>query len=373
MTAAGWTKSSTSVGRFRPSGQWPMFMHGPSRRGRTVVVGAQSPHLAWEIPGQLTDGSPSVGLDGTIYVASAFPNRFWAINPNGSVKWSVEPPNDVEQSSAILLDGRIAFVDNNGNVHVVNPDGRPSWQFQSGITCACPFLGVGIGRDGAIYAPISDTLFVLSPDGTLLWSYDVGRGIEGPVAILPDGTVYIAAGALFALDSIGSLLWSYTPPNTSLGGAPAVGVDGTIYVNSFSPDLFAINPDGTLKWRHHAGTCCVNQPTSPAIGRDGTIYVAEWRGGFDYESELLALSPTGTAKWGLAFLGIPASPAIGGDGTIYLGIGFNTPGGVYAVNPDGTVRWRFDDPLSAAARTSPVIGVGRVYGGSEGGLFAIGP
>ena len=46
----------------------------------------------------------------------------------------------------------------------------------------------------------------------------------------------------------GTLKWSY-----STGGlvqsSPAVGSDGTVYVGSFDNNLYAINPDGTLKWR----------------------------------------------------------------------------------------------------------------------------
>jgi outer membrane protein assembly factor BamB len=88
---------------------------------------------------------------------------------------------------------------------------------------------------------------------------------------------------------------------------------------------------------------------------------------------MVALNPDGTLKWDAQLEGYPASAAIGGDGTVYIGVGFSDPAGIWAFGQDGTLKWVFDDPLSAASRTSPAIGVGRVVGASEGGLFVIGP
>jgi outer membrane protein assembly factor BamB len=52
--------------------------------------------------------------------------------------------------------------------------------------------------------------------------------------------------------------------------------------------LYAINPDGTLKWRY--GTYSYVH-SSPAIGSDGTIYVGSW------DNYLYAINPNGTLKW----------------------------------------------------------------------------
>ncbi|MEM2641072.1 MAG: PQQ-binding-like beta-propeller repeat protein [Thermoproteota archaeon] len=66
-------------------------------------------------------------------------------------------------------------------------------------------------------------------------------------------------------------------------------------------------------------------------------------------------------KWKYATDGLAySSPAIGVDGTIYVG------GGEYlhAVNPDGTLKWRYktEDAISSS---SPAIGAdGTIYVGS---------
>jgi len=51
---------------------------------------------------------------------------------------------------------------------------------------------------------------------------------------------------------------------------PATALDETIYVGSLDHYLYAINPDGTLKWKYKTGGAI---HPSPTIGSDGTIYV----------------------------------------------------------------------------------------------------
>ena len=136
--------------------------------------------------------------------------------------------------------------------------------------------------------------------------------------------------------------------------SPAIGADGTIYVGSEDYKLYAINPDGTEKWRFAAGR---SVHSSPAIGVDGIIYVGAYDNNLYaiHSSSLgLADSPwpmfrkgikhTGnsgrvTEKWSLATGGyVKSSPAIRADGTIFVGSNDNN---LYAINPDGTERWIF--------------------------------
>ena len=51
--------------------------------------------------------------------------------------------------------------------------------------------------------------------------------------------------------------------------SPAIGADGTIYVGSKDYSLYAINADGTQKWKFTTGGFV---QSSAAIGTDGTIY-----------------------------------------------------------------------------------------------------
>src|ERR1041385_1408018 len=121
----------------KPSGQWSMFMNGPQRRGITPIVGAQTSALAWRIEASINGGGATVGRDGTVYLGT-FDGHLLAIRRNGTLKWALPITASVNATPAILLDGRIAFVDEGGAVSVVNPDGSFSWKYETGTGFSSP-------------------------------------------------------------------------------------------------------------------------------------------------------------------------------------------------------------------------------------------
>ncbi|MDD5688935.1 MAG: PQQ-binding-like beta-propeller repeat protein, partial [Caldisericia bacterium] len=78
---------------------------------------------------------------------------------------------------------------------------------------------------------------------------------------------------LYALNPDGTLKWKFETEGDGMHGiysSPAIGSDGTIYVGTDDDYLYALNPDGTLKWKFKANNAI---SSSPAISSDGTIYV----------------------------------------------------------------------------------------------------
>jgi outer membrane protein assembly factor BamB len=350
-----------------------MHMNGPRRLGRTTNIGAQTPLERWHFSTETNYGGPVIGGDGTIYQGTLF-GELLAIRPNGSIKWIAKVPGTVEATPAILLDGRIAFANSEGTLYVVNPDGTPSWRFDTGSICQCFAESSAIGSDGTIYLGTRDTLYALYPDGTVRWTFPAG--ISGAPAVAPDGTVYLPSSSLHAIGPDGQEQWQFDASDTlGVGGSPAVGPGGTIYANSFLPTVYAINPDGTLKWKYKVADCCASDvPASPAGAPDGTVYVGELTQVIpSVQGVMVALNPDGTLKWEQHYGGSPTSASIGGDGTIYFGSGTHNPAALFAVNPDGTLKWRYKDPRVGEVRTPPAIGKGRVYAGGIGDFFAIGP
>ncbi len=347
-------------------------MNGPLRRGRTPILGAQAPTLRWRISSEFNYGGPVIGRDGTVYMGTLY-GQLLALRPDGTLQWSRQLPGAVESTPAILHDGRIAVVDSAGILHVFNPDGSLSWRMWSGETCACPGTSPAVGRDGTIYFGIGETVFAFRPDGSIGWTYDSGQQLTGSVAVGTDGSVYVPSGYLVALNPNGTLKW-HTPDYLGLGGSPAIGSDGTIYVNASYPSVYAFNRNGTLQWSYTADDCCAaDVPSSPAIDPDGTIYVGMTVVGDDL---IVALTDQGSMIWQAQFAGrSPTALALGGDGTIYYGAytdGLTGP--LFALNPDGSLKWEYDDPGGAYVRTPPAIGLGRrVYAGSLNGFFSIGP
>ncbi|MDI6828532.1 MAG: PQQ-binding-like beta-propeller repeat protein [Armatimonadota bacterium] len=176
------------------------------------------------------------------------------------------------------------------------------------------------------------------------WKYYTG-GAYGSCAIGPDGTIYIGVSSyLYALNSNGTLKWRCTIDSVGRS-SPAIGEDGTIYVGSTTDRLYAVNPNGTVKWSYLTGG---DVTSSPAIGPDGTIYVGSTDG------KLYAINSDGSLKWAVACDKEihTTSPAIGPDGTIYIG---SYDKNLHAINPDGSEKWRFatgGEVLSSPAITS---------------------
>ena len=137
-----------------------------------------------------------------------------------------------------------------------------------------------------------------------------------------------------------------------------------LHHTSQSPYSTADNPY-IEKWRFHS-TGWVED--SPVIANDGTIYFG---GGYEGLSwYLIAINPNGTVKWRYKTFGLMlgSSPAIDEDGTIYIG---NWEHYLYAITPNGTKKWKVD--LGANIACSPVISEdGTIYIGSfYGDIYAI--
>ena len=148
--------------------------------------------------------------------------------------------------------------------------------------------------------------------------------------------------------------------------SPVIGDDCTIYIGDTNYYLYALNPDGTEKWKYKTG----GQITSaPSLDEDGTIYVGSW------DTRLYAFRPDGECKWYLGSGGsISSSPSIAEDGTIYFGTfgGFNHGGYIVAVNPNGTEKWRYEtgDNINTGITSDPAIGDdGTIYIGSMDTYF----
>jgi hypothetical protein len=114
-------------------------------------------------------------------------------------------------------------------------------------------------------------------------------------------------------------------------GSCVIASDGSIYAAT-SGTLFAIDPEGRVRWSAPAGA----SDTSPAVGADGTVYVIDG-------AALAAFDPSGSRKWSAALQsdGTPvSSPTVAPDGTIYV---TEVDGPLVAFRADGSRRWTGGD------------------------------
>jgi outer membrane protein assembly factor BamB len=205
--------------------------------------------------------------------------------------------------------------------------------------------------NGVLYFSISyvgmpATLYALNPDGSERWEQELDAPYNAYCpAIGDDGTIYVAqeSGALYAFNQAGIEKWRFAGRNNMSFAAlvePAIGSDGTIYVTGPKEDttndtyLYAVNPDGTLRWEHYFDGY---DASAAAVGNDGTLYCGSADG------RLYAFDPAGVVKWtyDTGQLWNPRTPAVGGNGLVYYS---NSTQKVYAVGTDGVLAWTYELP-----------------------------
>ena len=374
--------------------------------------------------------SPAVAADGTIYVGST-DGILYALAPNGTVKWGYETGDQIVASPAVGSDGTVYIGSSDRQLYALNPDGTLQWVYPTkAILSSSPALA----PDGTIYAagtnldgtlicsdppnPVQfSTFYAMNPDGTQKWSITLSGAVNSSPVIARDGTIYIGSsgdlrplpkanpfdpppdrpqifldrmdpcdptteippsdadssypvgGHVYAINPDGTLKWDFRTLG-DVDSSAAIAADGTIYIGSDHTTyaykggdrtdvieigslttgyLYAIRPDGTLiRHRDLFG----DVKSSPAIGSDGTIYV-----GSDKE-DVFAYDPDGTRKWVFPTRGpVRSSPALAADGTIFIG---SNDSRLYALNPDGTLKFKF--LANAAIASSPAITAnGMVY------------
>ncbi len=137
------------------------------------------------------------------------------------------------------------------------------------------------------------------------------------------------------LPATGRVNWRFRMDGPYSMVRPAIGPDGTIYSVDAFAHLYALAPDGGLKWVvNGAGDKGV------AVGQDGSIYVAS-------ETHIKAFNPDGSPKWTFvqnpsAFICLGVS--VGPDGNIYS-VGVQGLG-VFSLTPVGTLRWAVPEPYN---------------------------
>ncbi|MBI5253051.1 MAG: PQQ-binding-like beta-propeller repeat protein [Euryarchaeota archaeon] len=232
-------------------------------------------------------------------------------------------------------------------------------------------------------------------DGTVKWTFETGAGIESSPTIALDGTIYIGShdNKLYALNPDGTLKWKFNAGEPvyikewdvwkGIPSAPSIDKDGTIYFVAPPIYMFALNPDGSEKWRYPVYTQA-HIGASPVIAPDGTIYVSSESyphahgkddPNMEFGARVYALNPNGTLKWRYDTNGscLANLIAIANDGTIYVtGSDLDqeppfTFNAVFAFNSDGSIKWKFKSDRIEGPPT--IAEDGTIYVGAKNGTF----
>ncbi len=326
---------------------WPKFKGDSTNSGLSpLAVDILTLTPLWTLQigtGPSFTASPIIDKQGNIYIGSDNGN-FYALNSDGTQRW-VYPTNGAIRNSAII--------DGNDNIYVGSTDSY---------------------------------LYALNYDGTLKWSFNTNQPIFSSPNIA-NGVIYVTTGYpglgvgnLYAIYSDGTLKWSIGEFGLYVQSSPAISpLDGTIYFGSgTNSKLIAVNPDGTIKWMHITDSAD-SVYSSPAVSPlDGSVYFCSHHLG-----AIIALNPDGTRRWQVLTINSPgdspifSSPTIGNDGTIYIMVG---RGLLYAINPDGSIKWTYDTGVpyqhgTGNMMSSPIIDAnGNIFvGWVDGKIYSFSP
>jgi outer membrane protein assembly factor BamB len=328
------------------------------------------PATAVDPAGQFpTLGGPALASDGTVYVLVEtggypdFPATLVALSPGGVVRWT-RPLQQVRtdyvvvtpETERIWVVGKAAYL--------VAPTGEVLWDTLADPDVGPIFLGGAATSDLLAGAWGKQVVAYRAADHTLLWASQVAPNISWlvPPTLTADGgllakhtadTLFVfratdgqvlrffldpdslldnrvfgvgtvpsqaryylpTAGRLAALDSGGTLLW--LTGATGLGVTePAIGPDGSLYVQTRMHGLWALNPDGSVRWERFEVQPRWSWLGAAALAASGILYAAGSDAFYAYDT-------SGTLRWRFAAdsagmsQAFTGSPAIAPDGTVY--------------------------------------------------------
>ncbi|MFA5890381.1 MAG: PQQ-binding-like beta-propeller repeat protein [Actinomycetota bacterium] len=345
----------------------------------------QSSDAVREVPVQAGSPWPSMRHDRRNTGRSSIRARY----EDGDAPWAFQTGKGIFSVPVIDADGTAYFGSADRNFYAVDSQGHEAWRFQTGeVIDSAAVLGAydeELGTSPVTFGSGDSHVYHLRTGEVTgdreVWKFKAtappgaGQQVtwwEGNVVMGFDGEFYAGntGGSMYALNPDGTLRWSY-PTDNAIWTAAAIGNDGTTYWGSLDMSVYALDKDGKLVWRLPTLGFVAS---SIVLGNDGTAYV----GSFD--SKFYALdAATGVPKWTFQTSDhIYSSAALleddaGNTTAIYIA---SADGSVYALSPSGALLWRYD--TGDVVRSSPSIGRAPdgdgniVYiGSSNGKLYAL--
>ncbi|MCB9601452.1 MAG: PQQ-binding-like beta-propeller repeat protein [Sandaracinus sp.] len=232
--------------------------------------------LRWRLP---TEGDADTGLtqgpNGRLHVAAGA--ELFALERDGTVRWSFRASGKIFTTPAIADDGTIYVGSQDDHLYAISPDGELRWSYRTeDDNDSSP----AIGDDGTVYFGSDDRkVYALAPDGTLRWSAAMEGMVRAPVGLGPGGAVYVGVFGprprVVCLDAAdGHERWHFgvtVADTTEIGVAsgPLVDRAGNVYFGAHDDYLYSLAPTGELRWAFEANA---DVDSSPALAPDGTLY-----------------------------------------------------------------------------------------------------
>lgn len=300
-TAPGCSGNGGGDGGSAPVLPWGRFRRDTANSGVSIGAVARNPgQERWRLDlgaqGGITDSTPVIGLNDTIYIGTE--RGLLAVDrlkgtpryggPLASCEAAGVDIGPINGSPAVTVNNDVIVGNDSGYVFLIHDDGSGldcKWAFST--TAAQPTRGVGLpwirSSPIAVTDPLhsrllrvflgslAGTVQTLNGNGTEQWRFQGSDPSFGPITSSPasDGTsLYVTApdGALYAVDAAGRLRWRAavgdSQASAELLASPLVGtLSASVYAvgavcelggSSCKPvagQVTAFLLDGTFRWR----------------------------------------------------------------------------------------------------------------------------
>lgn len=294
---------------------------------------------------EMIKGGPAVHPDGLIIfvteamssIYSSIPNatynKLYALNiDDGTLNWSSNPLTGDITDDYWGSAGIHPAIDGEGNIYVQSQNYMGSYSSNGTLrwentTAALKYSGSPSIYDDTVYFPSGDgsyqCIYAFHSNGSFkrVFKVDGADNCFNMISLDSEGKLYVGTDSnkFYIFNPNGALNSTFTilNSNAKVRGNSAIDSDGTIYFgtkNDANSEFYALNPDGTQKWKYNGALRDVY--SSPTIADDGSLFFAsEDRFIFQLNKENGVL----IKKFALEDDVTWSSCTFDNDGTLYIG------------------------------------------------------
>lgn len=317
LPGAGYQKASNFA--FSPDGQTLYSISQSSKM--LLAVNAITGEIKWQqsMAAATYGAGVAIGSDGKVYLGTEDKDgTIYAFTPNGTLRWSTTMGAAIKASPAVTTDGKIYVLCDGATLKCFNADnGKEIWSASLSGNAG----GVAVDANGNVYAGTSSGIWAYNSNGTRLWmSADAHKVTErgGSLAIdSKNGTIYAALKAKSGIAAVnmtdGTTRWTYASEYNDCYH-PVIDENGTVYFCEKNGALYAVNSNGSLKWKHDSNLGYTY--SGFAIGENGHAYITQYASPF----VVLDIDQNGSANV-IGNIAQTMSPVlIGPDARLYYGL-----------------------------------------------------
>jgi outer membrane protein assembly factor BamB len=254
--------------------------------------------VLWDIHTDFdVDTGITIGPDGTIYFGSG--EELWAVDDEGHTRWRFRARVKIFSAPAVADDGTIYFGAQDDWFYALSSDGHMLWRIRSDRPDDNDSSAI-VADDGTIFFGSDDRrVYHVDRNGNVLWRAEVGGYVRAPMAlgrrldlIVP---IFGPHARVASLDrATGEERWSFSAApsqatDSGVGSGPIVDRDGNVYFGADDDYVYAVDPDGGLRWVFQAGA---NVDGDPIVTPDGALLIGSDDGNvYALRADAIAASP----------------------------------------------------------------------------------